>query len=129
MYKLTSLIKHYFITSYILTNLIFFSTCIYFIWWLYLKILFYYSLNIYFNELKFIYSNDLIFKRINSNITQHQIPLQKANGICCNFFKLLNSYVTFRKSSSQKANKNSFWKGVFLSSNSSFKQLCNQTPI
>ena len=107
MYKLTSLIKYYFITSYILTNL-FFSTCIYFTRCLYIKILFFYLLDIYCSELKFIYSNDLIFKRINSNITQHQIPLQKANGICCNFFKLLNSYVTFRKSSSQKANKNSF---------------------
>jgi len=54
MYKLTLLIKPYFITSYLLTNL---------------KILFCYLLDIYCNELKFIYSNDIIFKRINLNIT------------------------------------------------------------
>ena len=67
VYKLTLLIKPYYITYYILTNVIFFWTCIYFIWCLYLKILFYYLLDIYYNELKFIYSNGLIFKWLNSN--------------------------------------------------------------
>jgi len=49
--------KTYFITDYILTNLIFFATWIYFMLCLYLKILFCYLLDIYCNELKFIYPN------------------------------------------------------------------------
>jgi len=67
MYKLTLLIKPYFIADCILINFIFFSNCIYFMWYLNLKILFYYLLDIYCNELKFIYPNDFIFKKLNSN--------------------------------------------------------------
>ena len=83
------LIKPYVITGSILTNLIFFSTFICFMWWLFFKILFYYLLDIYCNKLKFIYSNDLTFKILNSNKTQHQISLQKANDIWRNFFQTL----------------------------------------
>jgi len=81
MYKLTSSIKPYFIIVCIFTNLILFLTCIYFMYCLYLKILFYYLPDIYCNELKLIYPKDLIFKRLNSNKIQHQILLQKANGM------------------------------------------------
>ena len=69
MYKLNLLIKLYFITDCILTNLIF-LTCIYFMWYLYFKILFGYLLDIYYNELKFIYPNN--FERLNSNKTQYK---------------------------------------------------------
>jgi len=93
-------------------------------WYLYLKTLFCYLLDIYCNELKFIYPNDLVFKRLNSNKTQHQISLQKANDIWCNFFRLLGNYVILIKCSSQKANENSLWKELF-----GFRQFFNQTPI
>ena len=82
MYKLTSLIKLCFITGCILTNLMFFFNLYLFLCDTYvLKILFCYLLYIYCNELNIIYPNDLIFKRLNSNKAQHQISLQKTNGI------------------------------------------------
>ena len=99
-YKLTSLITLLYITGCILTNLIFFSTCIYFMWCLFLKILFCYLLDIYCNEIKFVHLNDLIFKWLNSNKTQYKILLQNANSIWCNFFKCLGIYVIFTRSSS-----------------------------
>ena len=66
MYKLPSLIKSYFTTDYILPNLISFQL-VFILCDTYLKILFCYFLDIYCNELKFLYPNDLIFKILNSN--------------------------------------------------------------
>ena len=78
MYKLNSLIKPCVITGYILTNLIFFQLVFILCDAYVLKILFCHLVDIYCNELKFIYPNDLIFKILNSNKIQHQISLQKS---------------------------------------------------
>ena len=89
----------------------------------------------YYYELKFMYSNDLIWNGLNLNNTQHQISLQKGNGIRCNCFKLLGSYVILTNNYSQKANGNSLLRKSFLVPNNSstkhqfsLKRSCKQTP-
>ena len=77
-----------------------------------------FAYTVYYYELKCIYSNDLILDRLNLNNTRHQISLHKANGIWCNFFKLLVSYVIFTNSYFKKAIVNSLLKKSFFSSNS-----------
>ena len=73
----------------------------------------------YYNELKFIYLNDLILDVVNLNNTQHQILLQKVNDMWYDFFKLQDSYVIMVNSNVQRANENSLLRKSYLGSNNS----------